>query len=98
MKAIYIKQKKYVKIFFKQTPLSKSRLFFFNLKSHCSMSKGTRLVVREPLRQSKADLNRAKDTFERIHEIVLMYTTPLLIDMSFANLLWKRYIRPPCLW
>ena len=27
---------------------------------------------REPLRQSKADLSRAKDTFERIHEIVVV--------------------------
>ena len=36
------------------------------------MLKGTRLVVYEPLRQSKADLSRPKDTFERIHEIVVL--------------------------
>ena len=54
------------------------------------MFRGTRLVVREPLRQSKADLSRAKDTFERIHEIVVLYSSPFLIDMSSANLLWKR--------
>ena len=47
-------------------------------------------MVREPLRQSKADLSRAKDTFERIHEIVVLYSSPFLIDMSSANLLWKR--------
>ena len=47
-------------------------------------------MVREPLRQSKADLNRAKDTFERIHEIVVRYSSPFLIDMSSANLLCKR--------
>ena len=54
------------------------------------MFRGTRLVVREPLGQSKADLSRAKDTFERIHEIVLLYPSPFLIEMSSANLLWKR--------
>ena len=54
------------------------------------MFRGTRLVVREPLRQSKADLSRAKDTFERIHEIVVLYSSPFLIDMSSANLLWER--------
>ena len=54
------------------------------------MFKETRLVMREPLRQSKADLSRAKDTFERIHEIVVLYSSPFLIDMSSANLLWKR--------
>ena len=47
-------------------------------------------MVRDPLRQSKADLKRAKDTFERIHEIVVLYSPPFLIDMSSANLLWKR--------
>ena len=47
-------------------------------------------MVREPLRQSKADLSRAKDTFERIYEIVLLYLSPFLIEMSSANLLWKR--------
>ena len=47
-------------------------------------------MVREPLRQSKADLSRAKDTFERIHEMVVLYSSPFLIDMSSANLLWKR--------
>ena len=47
-------------------------------------------MVREPHRQSKADLSRAKDTFERIHEIVVLYSSPFLIDMSSANLLWKR--------
>ena len=46
-------------------------------------------MVREPLRQSKADLSRAKDTFERIHEIVVLYSSPFLIDMSSVNLLWK---------
>ena len=54
------------------------------------MFRGARLVVREPLRQSKADLSRAKDTFERIHEIVLLYPSPFLIEMSSANVLWKR--------
>ena len=43
-------------------------------------------MVREPLRQSKADLRRAKDTFE----LVVLYSSPFLIDMSSANLLWKR--------
>ena len=47
-------------------------------------------MVREPLGQSKADLSRAKDTFERIHEIVLLYPSPFLIEMSSANVLWKR--------
>ena len=47
------------------------------------MFKGT------PLRQSKADLSRTKDAFERIHEIVVLYSSPFLIDMSFANLVWK---------
>ena len=54
------------------------------------MFKGTRLVMRETLGQSKADLRRAKDTFERIHRIVVLYSFPFLIDMSSANLLWKR--------
>ena len=47
-------------------------------------------MVREPLGQSKADLSRAKDTFERIHEIVLLYPAPFFIEMSSANVLWKR--------
>ena len=47
-------------------------------------------MVREPLRQSKAELSTAKDTFERIHEVVVLYSSPFLIDMSSANLLWKR--------
>ena len=47
-------------------------------------------MVREPLRHSKADLSRAKDTFKRIHEIVVLYSSTFLIDMSSANLLWKR--------
>ena len=46
--------------------------------------------MRGPLGQSKADLSRAKDTFERIHEIVVLYSSPFQIDMSSANLLWKR--------
>ena len=47
-------------------------------------------MVREPLRQNKADLKRVKDTFEHIHEIVVLYSSPFLIDMSSTNLLWKR--------
>ena len=46
-------------------------------------------MVREPPRQSNADLSRAKDTFECIHEIVVLYSSPFLIDISSANLLWK---------
>ena len=47
-------------------------------------------MLREPLRQSKADLSGAKDTFERIHEIVVLYFSPFLIEKSSAKLLWKR--------
>ena len=42
------------------------------------------------LRQSKAHLKRAKDTLERIHDIVVLYSSPFLIAISSANLLWKR--------
>ena len=49
------------------------------------MFKETSLWVREPLRQSKADLSRAKDTFERIHQIVVLYSSPILVDMSSGS-------------
>ena len=62
---------------------------FFKKKK--SVFKGTRLVVRGPLRQTKADLSRAKDTFARIYAIVVLYFSPFLIEMRSANLLWKRF-------
>ena len=40
-------------------------------------------MVREPLRQSKEDLSRAKDTFERIHEIVVLYSSPFFNRYEF---------------
>ena len=59
-------------------------------RSQFSKFKGTRLGDREPLRQSKADLKRATDTLERIHDTVVLYSSPFLIAISSANLLWKR--------
>ena len=45
--------------------------------------------MQEPLRQSKVDLSSAKDTFESIDEIDVLYFSSFLIEMSFANLMWK---------
>jgi len=48
------------------------------------------LVVRDPLGHKRADLKIAKETFVRIHDMVLAYSSPFLSVRCSASLLWYR--------
>ena len=49
---------------------------------------GTLLVVLDPLKQMRADLNRANDVFALIQEMVLSYCSPFFNAISSARRLW----------
>ena len=57
-------------------------------KSTFLASHGTLLVVLEPLKQMRADLNRANDIFALIQEMVLAYCSPFFNAISSARRLW----------
>ena len=45
-------------------------------------------VARDPLRHRRADLKVARETFVRIHDMVVGYSFPFLLARSSASLLW----------
>ena len=49
---------------------------------------GTLLVVLDPLKQIRADLNRANGGFALIQEMVLAYCSPFFNAISSARRLW----------
>ena len=52
------------------------------------MSHVTLLIVLEPLRHNRADLNKTKDISALIHEMVFAQLSPFLVDISSASRLW----------
>ena len=62
--------------------MSKSIIYIF------LASQGTLLVVLDPLKQMRADLNRANDVFALIQEMVLAYCSPFFNAVSSARRLW----------
>ena len=49
------------------------------------MSHVTLLIVLEPLRHNRADLNKTKDIFTLIHEMVFAQLSPFLVDISSSS-------------
>ena len=52
------------------------------------MSHVTLLIVLEPLRHNRADLNKTKDISALIHEMVFAQLSPFLVDISSVSRPW----------